>query len=348
MSDHGEANPGIRAEPVTAWFVEHVPGVRPPLRFDLFVGGHSNLTFKVTDAAGERFVLRRPPLHHVLPTAHDVGREHKIISGLGPTAVPVPPALGFCSDPETIGAPFYVMGFVPGHVLHDRDTAERALDEPRRRAAGESFIDVLAKLHAVDPDAVGLGDLGRKDGYIARQLKRWYGQWLQSKTRELPSVDRVHDLLQARIPDQGRASVVHGDYRLGNCLTSDEGRIEAVLDWEICTLGDPLADLGYVLATWPDPSDSRPATPKAPSLVPGFPSRREVLDLYTRRSGRDTSLVDFYVAFALWKSACIIEGVYARYLGGALGGTHRVEVDEFRIQVERMAALAEETLARVR
>jgi aminoglycoside phosphotransferase (APT) family kinase protein len=348
MSDSGEPIAGIRVGPVTAWFEEHIDGVRPPLAFELFAGGHSNLTFQVTDSAGNRFVLRRPPLHHVLPTAHDVGREHKIIFALGPTDVPVPPALGYCPDADVIGAPFYVMGFVSGHVLHDAEIAARALDEPTRHAAGESFVEVLAKLHAVDPDAVGLGDLGRKDGYIARQLKRWYGQFQQSKTRELPAVDRVHDALAARIPEQGRASVVHGDYRLGNCLTSDEGRIRAVLDWEICTLGDPLADLGYVMATWPEPSDPHPASPKAPSVVPGFPSRREVLELYTRLSGRDTSLIDFYVAFSYWKSACIVEGVYARYLGGALGGTHRVNVDEFRVQVERMAALADETLARAR
>src|SRR5262249_51561540 len=159
---------------------------------------------------------------------------HKIIHALGPTAVPVPPAIGFCGDVEVTGAPFYVMGFVPGHVLHDQDVAERALDEPRRRSTGESFVDVLADLHAVDPEGVGLGDLGRKDGYVARQLKRWYGQWNQSKTRELPAVDRVHDRLASAIPQQGRASVVHGDYRLGNCITSDAGKIVAVLDWEIC------------------------------------------------------------------------------------------------------------------
>ena len=338
---------GIDVAAVTAWFRDHVAGVTPPLAFDLIPGGHSNLTYKITDAAGAAYVLRRPPLGHVLPTAHDMGREHRIISALGPTAVPVPPTLGYCADASVIGAPFYVMGYVPGEVLHDVTIAVRALDETQRRSTGECFVDVLADLHAVDPDAVGLGDLGRKEGYIARQLKRWYGQFQQSKTRELPSVDRVHDVLAARTPEQSRATVVHGDYRLGNCITQLPGRIAAVLDWEICTLGDPLADLGYVLATWSNSTDATAAAAGAPSLAPGFPSRDEVLERYARRSGRDVTRIDFYVAFACWKSACIIEGVYSRYLGGALGKTS-VDVDAFRTQVDTFAQLAEETLARVR
>ncbi len=346
MSDAETGARGVDVGAVTAWFRAHVDGVVPPLTFQLIPGGHSNLTYKVTDADGAAYVLRRPPLGHVLPTAHDMGREHRIVSALGPTAVPVPPVLGYCADAAVIGAPFYVMGYVPGDVLHDVLVATRVLDEAQRRATGESFVDVLADLHAVDPDAVGLGDLGRKEGYVARQLKRWYGQFQQSKTRELDAVDRVHDALAARIPAQQRASVVHGDYRLGNCIAQLPGRIAAVLDWEICTLGDPLADVGYVLATWSHSTDATAAASGAPSLAPGFPTRDDVLERYARRSGHDVALVDFYVAFAYWKSACIIEGVYARYLGGALGET-TVDVDAFRTQVDTFAALAEETLARV-
>ncbi|MEA2626883.1 MAG: hypothetical protein QOD06_2928 [Candidatus Binatota bacterium] len=341
-----ESPKGIDVPRVTSWFREQVPAAAPPLRFDLIAGGHSNLTYRVTDAAGGEYVLRRPPLHHVLPTAHDMGREHKIIAGLASTAVPVPPALGFCAAPEVNGAPFYVMTFVHGHVLHDRTIAEGALEEAARRHAGEHFIDVLADLHAVDPDAVGLGDLGRKEGYVSRQLKRWYSQWQQSKTRELPAVDRVHDALQKQIPEQARATVVHGDYRLGNCITSERGRIMAVLDWEICTLGDPLADVGYVLATWSHSSDEHPVNPLVPSMVPGFPTRAELLERYAARSGADVSRIDFYVAFSYWKSACIIEGVYARYLGGARGDDARAEIHEFPKQVERFAALAEDAVAR--
>jgi aminoglycoside phosphotransferase (APT) family kinase protein len=279
-----------------------------------------------------------------------MGREHRIISALHPTGLPVPKPLGFCSDPAVNGAPFYVMEFVPGVVLHDVFIAERELDETERRATGESFIDVLADLHKVEPDSVGLHDFAKKEGYIARQLKRWYGQFQQSKTRELPAVDRVHDALAARIPEQGPASVVHGDYRLGNSITQKPGRIAAVLDWEICTLGDPLADLGYVMATWPHPDDEIQVAPGTaagpPSLAPGFPRREELLERYAKRSGRDLSQINFYVAFSQWKSACIIEGVFARYVGGALG-KHNVNLDAFAKQIDNFAALAEQTLAKV-
>ena len=347
MEQQGEVR-GIDVEAVTRWFRDHVEGAKPPLHFALIAGGHSNLTFKVTDAGGGEFVLRRPPLSHVLASAHDMGREHKIISALWPTPVPVPQALGFSPDPAVNGAPFYVMRFVPGVVLHDADIALRSLGEAERRSTGESFVDVLADLHAVDVDAVGLGDLAKKEDYIARQLKRWYGQFQQSKTRELPAVDRVHDVLKARIPKQVGTSVVHGDYRLGNCITDPaRGKIVAVLDWEICTLGDPLADLGYVLATWTQSTDPLAGAPGAPSLAAGFPSRDEVLARYAARSGREVSQIDYYVAFAMWKSACIIEGVYARYLGGALGKTE-VNLDQFKQRIEAFANLAEEAVARIR
>ena len=337
---------GIDEERVTRWFSAQLARVEPPLKFELIAGGHSNLTYKVTDSAASEWVMRRPPLHHVLPTAHDMGREHTIISALWPTAVPVPATYGLCSDPEVNGAPFYVMGFVPGHILHDRTVAESALTEWSRRAAGGSFIDVLADLHAVDVDAVGLGDLARKEGYIARQLKRWYSQWQQSKTRDLPIVDEVHDFLSSRIPEQGTASVVHGDYRLGNSICDSNGQMVAVLDWEICTLGDPLADVGYVMSTWPEPTDEGAETSVLPSLSSGFPTRAELLERYATRSGRDLSLIDFYIAFSYWKSACIVEGVYARYVGGALGETS-VDVEGFALSVQRSAAMAEQAAARL-
>jgi aminoglycoside phosphotransferase (APT) family kinase protein len=350
MTQDGEGTKGIDVAAVTAWYAEHVPDARAPLSFSLIAGGHSNLTYKVVDAAGRETVLRRPPLSHVLASAHDMGREHKIISALHPTNVPVPKPLGFCADAGVNGAPFYVMDYVPGIVLHDVTIALRELDERERRSTGESFIDVLADLHVLDPDEIGLTDLAKKEDYVARQLKRWYGQYRQSKTRELPAVDRVHDFLKERIPPQGKASVVHGDYRLGNCITQKPGRIAAVLDWEICTLGDPLADLGYVLATWPHPDDPIQTAPGThagpPSLAPGMPSREEVLERYARRSGRDLSRIDFYLAFAYWKSACIIEGVYSRYVGGALGET-TVDLDAFKTQIENFAVRAEQTTTRI-
>jgi aminoglycoside phosphotransferase (APT) family kinase protein len=262
--------------------------------------------------------------------------------------VPVAPAIGLCTDESVNGSPFYVMGFVEGHILRDAATVEKVLDEDARRAAGQSLVDVLAEIHAVDVDSVGLGDLGRREGYIARQLKRWYSQFQQSNAtteRRVPLVDDLHDFLAARIPDQGPATIVHGDYRLDNTMLGDDGMVRAVLDWEICTLGDPLADLGYVLATWTQSTDPVAGTPGAPSLAPGFPNRDEVLERYAKRSGRDLAKIDFYVAFSMWKSACIIEGVYARYLGGALGKTD-VDLDQFKTRIESFAELAEQAVAR--
>ena len=252
---------GIHAEEVTAWFAEHVAEARPPLGFDLIAGGRSNLTYSVTDRTGARWVLRRPPLGHVLATAHDMGREHRIIAALADTAVPVPPVIGLSPDDSVNGAPFYVMAFVDGPILRNREAALTLPIEARARAA-DSIVDVLAEIHAVDVDAVGLGELGRRDGYIERQLKRWQGQWEKTKTRELPVIDAVHDRLAASVPEQGPATIVHGDYRLDNCILDDDGRIQAVLDWELCTLGDPLADVGQLCMYWTEPGDTLVGRPR--------------------------------------------------------------------------------------
>jgi aminoglycoside phosphotransferase (APT) family kinase protein len=336
---------GIDVAGVTAWFEAHVPGASGPLSFDLIAGGHSNLTYTVADGAGQRWVLRRPPLGHVLATAHDMSREHKIISALGPTDVPVAPAIGLCLDESVNGAPFYVMDFVDGRVLRDA-AAARDITAGARRHASHSIADTLAKIHAVDPDAVGLGDLGKKEGYIPRQLKRWYGQWNDSKTRELPVVDEVHDALSSRVPEQGPAAIVHGDYRLDNCMTDDDGELIAVLDWEICTLGDPLADVGLLMVYWTEAGDASPMLLTAPTAVDGFLSRKEVLDRYAEQSGRDLSQIDFYIAFGYWKLACIVEGVYARYVGGAMGGD-ATGFEGFATQVERCAEAAAEAVGRL-
>jgi aminoglycoside phosphotransferase (APT) family kinase protein len=336
---------GIDVAGVTAWFEAHAPGVRPPLTFDLVAGGRSNLTYRVTDTAGGAWVLRRPPLGQVLATAHDMSREHRVIAALAPTDVPVPPVVGLCTDAAVNGAPFYVMGFVDGVVARNREAAE-PLSPEQRRTAGEDLADVLASIHAVDPPAVGLGDLGRTDGYVERQLRRWYRQWNDSKTRELAAVDAVHDALAARVPEQGPATIVHGDYRLDNCLLGPDGRIAAVLDWELCTLGDPLADVGLLLVYWTDPGDTRSALPDAATLLPGFPSRAELIARYAAASGRDVSDVDFYVALGYWKLACILEGVYARYAGGAMGRAEGFEL--FATQVELLAEAAQAAVDRLR
>jgi aminoglycoside phosphotransferase (APT) family kinase protein len=338
-----EVPEGIDPDGVTGWFEAHAPGVDPPLRFSLIAGGRSNLTYRVTDAAGRSWVLRRPPLGHVLATAHDMGREHRIISALAPTDVPVAPVIGLCTDEAVNGAPFYVMGFVEGLVVRDGASAEQ-LGVGERRHACRQLAEVLASIHAVDPDAVGLGELGRREGYIERQLRRWYGQWQSSKTRDLDVVDEVHDALAARVPEQGAATIVHGDYRLDNCLLEPDGTIAAVLDWELCTLGDPLADVGLLLVYWTEPGDGHPALLNAPTVAEGFVTRAELMDMYAAASGRDVSHVDYYVAFGYWKLACILEGVYARYLGGALGERDPAELEPFKQQVDAAAAMARATL----
>jgi aminoglycoside phosphotransferase (APT) family kinase protein len=327
----------VDADALTAWFEEHVPGARPPLEFEQIAGGRSNLTFRVTDAAGRRWALRRPPLHSVLPSAHDVGREHRIISALAPTEVPVPTAVGFCPDDSVTGAPFYVMDFVDGLVLRDEASVAEAFDEEERDRLARQLVEALVTIHAVDPDAVGLGDLGRREGYIARQLRRWQGQWQQSRTRELPLVDDLHARLSERVPEQGPAAIVHGDYRLDNLIVSDRGEVRAVLDWELCTLGDPLADLGLLIVYWAKPYGD------SPTSLPGFPPGDEVSRLYGELSGRDLSELDFYVAFGAWKLAVIIQGVYAREKAGAYGGGS-ADLDELHAAVERLAEAADRAL----
>jgi aminoglycoside phosphotransferase (APT) family kinase protein len=334
---------GINEAKVTAWFDANIEGVKPPLTFDLIAGGHSNLTYGVTDSMGSRWVLRRPPLGHVLATAHDMNREHTIISALGPTPVPVPPALGLCTDVDVNDAPFYVMGFVDGNVIRDAHAARTVLDEDGRRAASESIADVLAEIHAVDVDAVGLGELGKKDGYIARQLKRWYSQFQQSQElteRPVPLVHEVHDTLSAQIPEQVGATIVHGDYRLDNCMLGFDNRIAAVLDWEICTLGDPLADVGLLMVYWNEASDDHSSLINAgATTVEGFATRAEMLDRYAKASDRDLSAIDYYVAFGYWKLACIVEGVYARYAHGAMGKP-AAGFEGFATQTVRLAEAA--------
>jgi aminoglycoside phosphotransferase (APT) family kinase protein len=309
--------PGVDAAPVTAWFAEHTDA-RAPLSFELIAGGRSNLTFRVTDATGRRWVLRRPPLGHVLATAHDMAREHRIITALAPTDVPVAPAVGLCTDEAVNGAPFYVMDFVDGIIVRDGSVAQQ-LTVDQRAAAGRSVAETLARIHAVDPDAVGLGDLGRKEGYIERQLKRWNGQFEQARSREVPEVSEAHRRLAGTVPEQGPAAIVHGDYRLDNCMIDEAGDVIAVLDWEICTLGDPLADLGLLMVYWTEADDPIAALPGAATTYEGFPTRAELVATYEAAGGRAVGDLDYYVAFGYWKLACILEGVFTRYQAGAMG-----------------------------
>lgn len=337
---------GIDEPKVSGWLIEHCAGLTGPLAFEPITGGHSNLTYKVCDAAGRAIVLRRPPLGAVLATAHDMGREHRIIRAMASTRVPVPPALGLCTDDSVNGAPFYVMDFVTGSVLDTPAMVRQVLpDTATRRRLSENILDALVALHSVDPDTIGLGDLGRKEAYLDRQLHRWRTQWEKSKTRELASMDDTYDLLVRAKPEQKYTGVVHGDYRLGNMLSTADGRVAAVLDWELCTLGDTMADLGYLMNNWADEGEHGPSQAVAmPTSTGGFMSRSEFLAAYAERSGRSVEGVEYYRAFQWWRLAAIVEGVLARYQQGVMGDPG-MALEVFRAQVEQMA---EEALGMIR
>ena len=340
MSD--SAIEGIDEAGIASWFATQIPGVVPPLRYELIAGGHSNLTFKVQDETDNVYVLRRPPLGQVLATAHDMEREHRVVSAVGQTAVPVPATLGVCEDVEVNGAPFYVMAYVDGAGLHS-DLEAASLTEKDRMSLSREVVEVLAELHSVEPDAIGLGDLAKREEYLSRQLRRWSRQWEQSKTRELDTMEEVQRLLEQQMPLQIGSTIVHGDYRLGNMLV-ESGHIRAVLDWELCTLGDPLADVGYLLNNWVDP-DETPAGSSAPTLAGGFASRDQLLEWYESASGRDVSQVGYYRAFSYWRLAAIVEGVLNRYLQGAMGNQDDVDVMTFKDQVETLSDSALEALS---
>mgnify|MGYP006279038465 CR=1 FL=1 len=337
---------GINVESVSEWLVANIDGAVAPFAFTLIAGGRSNLTFRVVGVDGTAFVLRRPPLGHVLATAHDMAREHRIISAVGRTGVPVPRALGLCTDHSVNDAPFYVMSWVDGVVLDSPEKAV-ALDPSLRVAASEHLIDVLADLHEVDIDAVGLGDLAKREGYVERQVKRWSTQWEQSKTRELAEIDEVARRLRDRLPNQQGVAIAHGDYRFGNCLTDvGAGRVAAVLDWELCTLGDPLADVGYLGVYWYT-GDTAMARANDPTPAGGFASYDQLLQRYAARTGRDLSGIDYYVAFSCWRLAVISEGVYARYLHGAMGKQEGVDLSALKTGTEGLAQRALEAMRRL-
>ena len=319
MAEEGSpATEGIEADAIEAWLGERGASLSPPLLFERISGGRSNLTFSVSDSAGRRWALRRPPLGKRLGSAHDMGRESRVISALAPTPVPVPPVVGYCEDEAITGAPFFVMDWVEGPVL--RSQADAApFDDGQREAIGRRVVETLAAIHEVDTDAVGLGDLGKREDYVARQLHRWQGQWEKSKTDELPIVEQVHSRLAERIPEQRQSTLVHGDYRLDNMILSPSGEIAAVVDWELCTLGDPLADVGMLIVYWSEPDDELIPLVDPATRASGFQTRDQVKRLYSEASGRDLAEVDYFVALAYWKLAVILQGVFKRFSAGGYG-----------------------------
>jgi aminoglycoside phosphotransferase (APT) family kinase protein len=293
----------------------------------LIAGGKSNLTYLVASHAGE-LVFRRPPLGHILPTAHDMAREHRVVTALGATAFPVPRTLIYsAAEDNPLGVQCYAMERVIGHICRDEIPAGYADHAEDCRAIAEALVDTLADLHSIDAAAIGLGDFGRPEGFMDRQLNLWSNQWDRSKSEELPALDTLRDQLIRTKPEQFPRGLVHGDFRLDNCVLhpSQPGGIVAVLDWEMSTLGDPLADFAAMLAYWADPDEDEPLAVAriVPPLTrrPGFLSRVGLIERYAARTGLDVSRMDWYLAFAYFKLAVICQGIAARAAGGAMLGS---------------------------
>ncbi|MET3806593.1 aminoglycoside phosphotransferase (APT) family kinase protein [Nakamurella sp. UYEF19] len=325
--DAGPGQGGLDLSKVAGYLAYHRPGLMTgPLSSRLLAGGRSNLTYAVTDGTTE-LVLRRPPLAHVQASAHDMGREYRVISALGSTEVPVPRTELLCQDPAVIGAPFYLMELSPG-IAYRRRSAIAALGPDTLRRLTFDLVDTLVTLHAVDPETVGLGDLGKVAGFNTRQLRTWRRQLEGLRSRDLPGIDELAELLSGNIPETGTGGLVHGDYRLDNVLIDGPAgaeRITAVLDWEMSTLGDPLSDLALLLLYADQPMLTGEGPNDASSTigsVPGHPSAAEIVDRYRNASGRDVSDLHWYQAFAAFKLAVVLEGVFFRFQHGAtLGGS---------------------------
>ncbi|WP_036555449.1 phosphotransferase family protein [Nocardioides insulae] len=344
MSTQSESTTvGLDLPRVRRWLAEHVPALEGEIDFEFLSGGRSNLTYRITDAAGHAYALRRPPVGGVLSTAHDVGREWAFISALAPTGFPVAEPVALCDDTEVTGAAFYVMGFVDGKVLADEE-AGLEFPEGSRAPAADHLVDVLVQLHSFDPVEVGLGDLVRRTGFVERQLRRWQAQVHASGAADLALLDEVHDLLAEHVPAQS-TGIVHGDYRPGNLAFAPDGRVTGVFDWELATSGDPMADLGWLISTWAQADDDVLPTTPGPSAVPGFPGRDAVVERYARLSGRDVSGLPYWLAFSRWRSACISAGVRARYTAGHMADDGYREQLTARSESEsRMAHAARESL----
>lgn len=320
-----EVPAGINFENVSRFFAGNVPGGDAPLTFTLISGGRSNLTYRV-DSPSQTWVLRRPPLGHVLPTAHDMAREFRVLNALAKVDFPAPKPLALCEDPAVNGYPFYVMDYREGVIIAEDLPPGYATTAKERRALSMALVKTLVELHAIDYQAVGLGDFGRPEGYLERQVRRWSEQWERSQTRPLPGIQELIRRLKNAIPESPPPTIVHGDYRLGNMMLApgDPGRVVAVLDWEMATLGDPLSDLGYTLGYWGEVTDppryiAARATAAA-TAHPGFLSRADLVAEYGRLSGRDVSRIEFYEVLAYYKLAVIVEGIHARYLAGETVG----------------------------
>ena len=340
--------PGIDLDKLTPWFSEHVAPVKS-LSAQVVGHGRSNITYRVEAEDGRAWVVRRPPLSHVQKTAHDMGREFRIISALEPTGFPVPKPYALCTDDSIIGAKFYVMEFVDGIIAVDPNEVGAKFDEGDRRKIGEELVDVLVRLHSFHPEEIGLKDFGRPSGYLERQVRRFSEQLETIRYRETDELDDLAKRLQAAIPEERRLGIVHGDYRLDNAILNDDGHMIAVLDWEMCTLGDSLADMGLLQMYWGNPTSSQ-LNIGATSVMtlPGFPTWEEAAARYEEKSGADLSELDFYTVLAHFKLGVILENMYKRFLdGGTVGagfemiGQQAVVLGKRGLEVADQSAIAE-------
>jgi aminoglycoside phosphotransferase (APT) family kinase protein len=312
---------GVNLSALADYIERERPGILAgPLQVRLLGGGRSNPTYELRDGV-HSWVLRRPPLGHVLPSAHNMQREYRVIRALHGTPVPVPETLLLCDDAALIGASFYIMEKVDGrNILTPEDAAELTMDQ--RRELGFSLADTLAELHSIDPAMVGLSDFGRPEGFMERQLRRWSQQWMSSRLMELPEVDRLLEALGRNVPELAAPGIVHGDVKIDNLLVEhgNPGRIAAVLDWEMSTLGDTFADIGVLLSFWDEPGGVLHPVTKGMTALPGFPTRAEMIERYTAHRGLESMETDWYLVFADLKVAVILEGIAARHRNGQTVG----------------------------
>jgi len=328
-----------------AWLRPRLPGASGRLRVEQFPGGHSNLTyclrFEPPDAPPLELVLRRPPLGPVAPRAHDMAREHRVLSRLAGAFPPAPRVFAFCEDPSVIGAPFYVMERRRGVVVRRDWPAELPDTAEARRRAGLALLDALVALHEVDFERIGLADLGRPEGFVERQVRGWTERWERARTREIPLLDRLARRLLETLPPSPPPTLLHNDWKLDNVMldAADPGRVVAVFDWEMATLGDPLIDLGTTLGYWPEPGDppARIGNPAGPTTLPGFPTRAELVERYAKARGVDCARIGWYESFGLWKTAVVLEQIYVRYVRGQ---TQDPRFKEFEQRVPALAGAA--------
>lgn len=344
MGSTAAGEPAEVPEALAAWLAVSGLGLAPPVRWQRLTGGSSNLTYLLADGDGRQCVLRRPPSQSGGKT-HDVLRESRIVDALGGSGLPVPSIRASCADPSVIGAPFYVMSFVEGTVLISVQAAARTT-ETYRSAVSESFVTALAVMHDIEPAAVGLDGLARSDGYVERQLNRWIRQYRQARTQDVPLIEDVYSRLAARVPRDQHRGIVHGDYRLENVMFDETGRVSAVLDWELATLGETSADLAWALLYWTsDAGQAEELILTRATALPGFLGRDDMIARYAQRSGHSLDDLNFYLAFAAWRAACIAEGVLWRYVHGQMSADG-VDLTRQARAVRARAELAGELLRR--